>query len=155
MLFTVMPIVDFKTKRVTYWENADQRMDFTTIADTGAFTADAALDPTTPRFLRISGDQRSARDLQALVSEMTGEPFELVRAGSLDDLAAIIARVRAADPDPESLYPKWQSMQYAHGMFSGLGRLTPLDNDRYPHPKWTTARDLLAQRLSGAALASP
>ena len=37
-------------------------------------------------------------------------------------------------------------MQYRHGMFSGLGKLEPLDNDRYPDLTWTTARDVLSAR---------
>jgi nucleoside-diphosphate-sugar epimerase len=66
-----MPLILFKLKRVLYWGNPDQRMDFTTIDDTAAFTASAALDPSTPRFMRIAGDQLSARDLTVLVSEVT------------------------------------------------------------------------------------
>lgn len=42
------PIILFKLKRVLYWGDADQRMDFTTTDDTAAFTAAAALDPSTP-----------------------------------------------------------------------------------------------------------
>jgi nucleoside-diphosphate-sugar epimerase len=49
-----MSLILFKLKRVLYWGNADQRMDFTTIDDTAAFTASAALDPSTPRFLRLN-----------------------------------------------------------------------------------------------------
>ena len=52
-----MPLIFFKLKRVLYWADADQRMDFTTMNNTAAFTASAALDPSTPRFLRIAGDQ--------------------------------------------------------------------------------------------------
>ena len=44
----------------------DQRMDFTTMDDTAAFTASAALS-VRPRFLRIAGDQLSARELTAVV----------------------------------------------------------------------------------------
>ena len=43
-----MPLILFPRKRVLYWGNADQRLDFTTIDDTAAFTASAALDPSTP-----------------------------------------------------------------------------------------------------------
>src|ERR1035441_4221125 len=50
-------------------------VDFTTMDDTAAFTASAALDPSTPRFLRIAGDQLSARELTAVVSEVTGKEF--------------------------------------------------------------------------------
>jgi nucleoside-diphosphate-sugar epimerase len=62
MLTGQMPLILFKLKRVLYWGNADQRMDFTTMDDTAAFTANAALDPSTPRTLRIAGDQLSARE---------------------------------------------------------------------------------------------
>ncbi len=78
-----MPLILFPLKRVLYWGNPDQRMDFTTMDDTAAFTARAALDPSTPRFLRIAGDQLSARELTVLVSEVTGERFKMFRAGSL------------------------------------------------------------------------
>ena len=152
MLFTRMPMVDLKNKRVTYWENADQRMDFTTTQDVGDFAAEAALDPTTPTVLRIAGDSTSARELMALASEMTGQPFDLVCAGSLAELGAMIDRARAEDPDPTNLYPKWQTLQYARGMFSGLGKLEPLDNDRYPGRTWTTTRDLLAAHLRASAV---
>ncbi|RYY12771.1 MAG: NmrA family protein, partial [Cytophagaceae bacterium] len=43
------PLVLFKLRRILYWGSADQPLDFTTIADTAAFTAAAALDPTTTR----------------------------------------------------------------------------------------------------------
>jgi hypothetical protein len=42
MLTGQMPLILFKLKRVLYWGDADQRMDFTTMDDTPAFTASAA-----------------------------------------------------------------------------------------------------------------
>ncbi len=33
--------------------------------------------------------------------------------------------------------PTWQGMQYMVNMFSGAGKLEPLDNDRYPELTWT------------------
>jgi len=80
MLTGQMPLILFKRKRVLYWGNADQRMDFTTKDDTAAFTASAALDLSTPRFLRIAGDQISARELVAVANEVTGKKFRLFRA---------------------------------------------------------------------------
>ncbi|UOQ71621.1 NmrA family NAD(P)-binding protein [Hymenobacter cellulosilyticus] len=43
-----IPLLDFKQQQVGYWEDADWQIDFTTMDDTAAFTAAAALDPTTP-----------------------------------------------------------------------------------------------------------
>ena len=140
-----IPLLDFKTKRVGYWDNADQKLDFTTMDNTAAFTAAAALDPAAPKILRIAGDLISARELAALASEVKNAQFELERLGSLDDLAGMIQRERAADPESEKqLFPRWQAGQYMHNMFSGRGKLEPLDNDRYPNIRWTRVRAVIS-----------
>jgi nucleoside-diphosphate-sugar epimerase len=147
LLTSRMPLLDFDAKRVNYWGNADQRLDFTTMANTAAFTAAAALDPSAPRILRIAGDQISARELATVAEEVTKSRFELVRSGSLDDLAALIERLRTADPESEkTVFPRWQGMQYMHNMFSGRAQLESLDNDRYPNMRWTSAREVIAAR---------
>jgi len=138
------PFILFKLNRVVYWEDADQLMDFTTIDDTAEFTATAALDSSTPRFLRIAGEQISARGLAEVVSEVTGQNFRLFRAGGLGRLATLIKITRAVLPKTSALYPPWQGMQYMHNMFSGRVKLEPLDNDRYAGMKWATVRDILA-----------
>jgi nucleoside-diphosphate-sugar epimerase len=146
MLTGQMPIILFKLKRVVYWGSADQRMDFTTVDDTAAFTARAALDPSTPRFLRIAGDVLSARELSAVASEVTGTRFRLLRAGSLGMLGAMIKIARTIAPAENELYPAWQGMQYMRNMLDGRAKLAPLDNGRYPDMRWTGVRDVLAGR---------
>lgn len=141
-----MPLILFKLKRVLYWGDADQRMDFTTMDDTAAFTASAALDASTPRFLRIVGDQLSARELTAVVGEVTGKKFRLFRAGGLTMLGTLIRVARTVAPGEKELYPAWQGMQYMRNMFDGRAKLEPLDNDRYPSIRWTSARDVLSAR---------
>ena len=140
------PVILFKVNRVVYWEDADQRLDFTTIDDTAEFTAAAALDGSTPRFLRIAGDQVSARGLAEIASDVTGKRFRLLRAGGLGRLAALIKVTRALFPQSTAVYPPWQGMQYMYDMFSGRAKLEPLDNDRYPGMRWTLVRDVLAAR---------
>jgi nucleoside-diphosphate-sugar epimerase len=149
MLTGQMPLIIFRLKRVLYWGDPDQRMDFTTMDDTAAFTARAALDPSTPRFLRIAGDQLSARELAVVVSELAGEKFRLFRAGSLRLLDTLIKVTRTVAPGQKQLYPAWQGMQYMRNMFDGRAKLEPLDNDRYPGMRWTTARDVLSTRRTG------
>ena len=144
MLTGQMPLILFKQRRVLYWGDADQRMDFTTIDDTAAFTASAALDPSTPRFLRIAGDQLSARELAVVASEVSGEKFRLFRAGGLGMLGVLIRVARTLAPGEKELYPAWQGMQYMRNMLDGRAKLEPLDNDRYPGIHWTTARDVLS-----------
>ena len=106
------PIILFKIKRVLYWENADQLLDFTTIDNTAAFTAAAALDQSTPRFLRVAGDVQSARGLATIASEVVGDRFRTFRGGGLRRLGALIAIMRALTPKSDAVFPPWQGMQY-------------------------------------------
>jgi nucleoside-diphosphate-sugar epimerase len=140
------PVVLFGPKRILYWGDADQPLDFTTIADTAAFTAAAALDPTTPRYLRVAGEVASVRGLQAAASAATGKTFGLLRAGGLGLLATMIKVTRTLVPARNEVFPPWQGMQYLHNMFTGLPKLQPLDNDRYPEIRWTSIREVLAGR---------
>jgi nucleoside-diphosphate-sugar epimerase len=140
------PVVLFKFKRVVYWEDADQLLDFTAMDDAAEFTAAAALDSSTPRFLRIAGDQLSARGLADVASEVTNEKFKLFRAGGLRRYEKLIKFTRAVFPQRKAVYPPWQGMQYMHNMFSGRAKLEPLDNARYPGMQWTKVRDVLAAR---------
>ncbi len=50
------PFILYRFHRVAYWEDAGQPMDFTAMADTATFPAEAALDRYTPRYLRIAGE---------------------------------------------------------------------------------------------------
>lgn len=152
MLTGQAPFILAPIKRVAYWENADQPMDFTTIEDTAAFTAAAALEPTTPRYLRIAGDVVTARDLAAIVSSVTGEQYKLLRAGGLGRLEKLIAVTRTLSPGADEVYPAWQGMQYMHDMFDGGAKLEPLDNSRYPELRWTTVRDVLEEHERAAEL---
>ncbi len=140
------PLVLFKLKRILYWGPADQPLDFTTIANTAEYTAAAALDPTTPRYLRVAGEVATVRDLQAAATAATGQRFKLLRAGGLWVLKLMIRITRRLVPAKNEVFPPWQGMQYLHNMFTGQPKLTPLDNDRYPGIRWTSVREVLAAR---------
>ncbi|MGI4863530.1 MAG: NmrA family NAD(P)-binding protein [Janthinobacterium lividum] len=140
------PVILFKIRRVLYWGSPDQLLDFTTIANTAAFTAAAALDPTTPRYLRVAGEVATVRGLQAAASAATGRRFGRLRAGGLWLLKLMIKITRRLVPAPGEVFPPWQGMQYLHNMFTGLPKLAPLDNNRYPEIRWTQVREVLAYR---------
>ena len=140
------PVILFKIKRVLYWGSADQPLDFTTTADTAAYTAAAALDPTTPRYLRVAGEVATVRDLQAAATAATGQRFRRLRAGGLWLLKLMSRIARRLAPAPKEVFPPWQGMQYLHNMFTGLPKFASLDNDRYPDLKWTKVREVLATR---------
>lgn len=140
-----IPLLNFKQRQVGYWDDADWRIDFTTMDDTAAFTAAAALDPTTPRFLRTASFQISPRELAAVAEAAGKGHFALVRLGSRADLATHIQHARAANPAGEQdLYADWQQMQYMLSMFSVQN--DPLDNERYPVLTWSSAHDVLASQ---------
>jgi nucleoside-diphosphate-sugar epimerase len=140
------PLVLFKIKRILYWGSADQPLDFTTTANTAEYTAAAALDPTTPRYLRVAGEVATIRDLQAAATAVTGQRFRRLRAGGLWVLKLMIRITRRLVPAPKEVFPPWQGMQYLHNMFTGLPKFQSLDNDRYPDIQWTKVREVLATR---------
>jgi len=140
------PLVLFKVHRVLYWGRApDQLLDFTTMDDTAAFTAEAALDPAAPPILRIAGEQITAAGLAVAATEVAGRRFRPLRGGSLGRLRAIIRITRALTPTSDAPFPVWQGMQYLYCMFEGSGLLTPLDNQRYPGLRWTGVRTVLQE----------
>lgn len=131
-----IPVLDFKKKTVGYWDDPDHRLDFTTMDDTAAYTAAAALDPATPPSLRIASFQVTPNDLVKFASETFQTPWELVRMGTVEELRAQNKAARAANPDGENeLYSRWQQGQYIQSMFST--EHASLENDRYPDLKWT------------------
>lgn len=146
MLTGTAPFILYKIHRVLCWGNPDQLTDWTTIEDTAQFTALAALDPETPRYLKIAGDQVSANMLAAIMSDLSGKKFKILRPGSLEAFKLIIGLVKKLSKETNELYPPWQGMQYMHNMYSGIAKFDQLDNDRYKM-KWTTAKDLLSQHL--------
>jgi NmrA-like family len=140
-----IPLLDFKKKVVGYWEDPDWRLDFTTMDDTAAYTAAAAIDPTTPRALRIASFQVTPRELQKFTEETLKTAFVLTRLGTCNDLGAYNRSERAAHPEGETeLYPSWQQSQYMHSMFSTQHE--SLDNSRYPDLKWTQLHELITGR---------
>lgn len=150
MLGAEMPIIQPKIKRVLCWGSAIQPMDFTLKNDVAAFTASAALDPTTPRMLCIAGGTASAQQLAETMSEVSGQRYRSLWVGPVAALSGIAALTKRFAPEPDAVFPVWQGMQYMRDMFNGQAKLSELDNDRYPEVRFTS----LKQRLR-TAVATP
>ncbi len=148
MLTGQMPLVLLKQKKILYWGNADSQMCFTTIDDTATYTANAALDESTPRFLRIAGDLISPRQICVVMNELSKEKFRLFRAGGPGLLSILIKVARTLAPNEKELYPAWQGMQYMRNMIDDRSKIETIDNDRYPDMKWKTAKEVLSDHLS-------
>ena len=154
MLTGQMPVILFKQKLVLYWGNADDRWDFTTMDDTAAYTANAAIDISTPRYLRIAGDQISPRQIREVVNKITKNKFRLIRAGGQGLLGLIIKIARKIAPGEKELYPAWQGMQYMHNMIDKRSKIDTPDNSRYPEIHWTSVKDLLTAYQESISFAS-
>ena len=146
------PIVLHGRHRVLYWGDADQKLDFTTKDDVADYVAAVAVDDAAPRFLRIAGASVSPRELAAIMTELTGRKFGLLRPGGIGLLSAVIKVARILTPQSDAVFPVWQGMQYLRDMASGRGKLAPLDNDRYGDRRWTSAREVLAPTATREAV---
>ena len=147
MLTNEIPMIIFKKKLVLYWGNANHKMAFTTVADTAVYTANAALDASTPRYLRIAGSYISPREIRAVMNELSAQKFRLIKTGGLGLLNFIIKISKTIAPAKDELYPAWQGMQYMRNMMDERATLNTTDNNRYPDMKWTTVKDLLSNEV--------
>ncbi|TPG10809.1 NmrA family NAD(P)-binding protein [Sphingomonas oligophenolica] len=144
MLGAEMPIIQPRIHRVLYWHDADQVLDFTTKDNTAAYTAEAALDDTAPRILRIAGESVSARDIAMTMTGVSEQRYRPLWAGTLGSLGVMIRVAKLVAPQPDTAFPAWQGMQYMRDQFSGVVRLAHLDNDRYPGLTWTSVGNHLS-----------
>ena len=137
------PVILPNINRILFWGNKEQALDFTTMDDTAKYTAEVAVDENTPRFLRIAGEVATVKDLQKTATEVHGKDFGLMRMGGLGVLRTMIKLTRFMMPTTDEVYPPWQGMQYLQNMLSGISKLEPLDNNRYPNMQWTSVKEVL------------
>lgn len=152
MLGAEMPLIQPRIRRILYWRDADQLLDFTTKHDVATYTAAAALDPEAPRILRIAGESVSVRGIATIMSSVTSERYRPLWVGTIGTLGAMIRVARLVAPQPGVAFPAWQGMAYMRDQFSGRAQLTPLDNARYPGIGWTSVRDHLSQLVAAQQL---
>lgn len=148
MLTGDIPLINDRFRRVMYWNRKDQPLDFTTYADTAAYTAAVAADSKpTPKYLRIAGEVITPEGLAAVSSRIKGGKYEPMWVGSAGFLGGTAGWMRwlGVGGKETDVFPAWQGMQYTVNMFSGEGKLDPLDNDRYPELKWTKIEDVLSK----------
>lgn len=143
LLTTDMPLILLKQKWILCWGNANQILEFTTTDNVAEFTAAAAVDDNTPRYLRIAGDKLSCNDFVKLLTELTRKQYKLFRPGGISLLNFLIKVTRFFSPSENELYPAWQGMQYMRDIMEGRIIFQKYDNDRYSHIKWTSVKEFL------------
>ncbi len=137
------PLLNLKDKSIGYWgDKKDWKLDFTTMDDTAAFTAEVALDDEAPRDLQIASFQVSPDSLWEDVKAATGQEFRLQPLSSIEDFAHYIKKQRAENPAGENeLYAKWQQSQYMYSMFTTHHQ--QLANGRYENLTWASSVDYI------------
>lgn len=142
-----LPMINDRWRRIMYFGRAEQKYDFTTVPDVAAYTAAVAADPEpTPRILRIAGDSFDANELARVVSRVRGRGYTTMWTGSVGFLRMMTSILKYFIGGVEDkIFPPWQGMQYLENMVSGKGKLSPLDNERYPELRWTTVEQALKE----------
>ncbi|CAI7662914.1 unnamed protein product [Penicillium bialowiezense] len=133
------PMINHKSRKI---------LDFTTMVDTAEYTAAVAMDPNpTPNFLRIAGDTVSIDDIAQAQSNVEGVKYHPSWMGTIGS-AQLMIRIMRLFGGENDVFPAWQGMQYMENMFSGIAKLQPLDNNRYPDIEWTKIEDLFREQKS-------
>lgn len=142
------PLINHKNHTVPYVGKPSQPLDFTTMADTAAYTAAVAADANpAPNFLRIAGVSVSAQDIADAQTAVQGVRYKPSCMGTVGTTGLMIRVMRtfSVGGGENAIFPAWQGMQYMVNMMSGAGKLEPLDNDRYPDLTWTTLGDFFLE----------
>lgn len=143
LLVGEMPLILPKINHILYWGDPKVKMDLTTMDNVAEFTANAALDNKSPRYLKIAGDRVNANDMKEILTEITNKNFKLFRGGSINRLNTIIKLAKTFSKDNNELYPAWQGMQYMKDMMQGRAVLFKHDNNRYQDINWTNVKEFL------------
>jgi hypothetical protein len=147
------PFINDRFHRCMHFGPADQKLDFSLIPDVAAYTALVAADPNpTPKYLRIAGDVFTMRELAETVTRVKSRKYTTMWLGNVNFLRIITSILKFFIGGVEDkLLPPWQGMQYLENMVSGVGKLEPLDNERYPEMRWTSMEMALKNKSAEEA----
>lgn len=152
VLFRFLGAFDLDKDEAYLWGDGKHKMDFTTYADTAAYTAEAALaDESLPREFCVAGESLTFDELVNETAAGLERPITVKTLGTLADLDDEIARRLQAEPDNMS---SWLPLMFWRGMLNGNGKLGPLMNARYPAIHPTGVRQYLKSMAAANARSS-
>jgi nucleoside-diphosphate-sugar epimerase len=134
---------NLEQKVIPYYGSPDQHLQFTTYADTGRMVVELVEsgEPASGKF-GFAGADISPKQIKEMLERITGESFELVNKGTVEDLYAKIQETKKNNP--HNLY-SYLFDQYKYTMFSGKGYI---DNKFEPKTfKFTQLEDFVAKML--------
>jgi len=133
VLFGFLGAFDLKKGEAYLWGDDNEKMQFTTYADTAAYTAAAVADGPLPSEFFVAGESLTFHELVNETAAGLGRPITVKKLGTLADLDTEIARRLQAEPG--NMF-SWLPLMYWRGALNGKGKLGPLMNAQYPaiHP---------------------
>lgn len=135
-----MRMVDPAAGTMTFWGDGAMPFDLTSMDDTAAYLAEIVGDPNTlNRVVQVVGQRLSVEQIARSYTEATGQPLRLQSRGGIEQGYAELERLKSQTDDPMVLLP----LMYQLPMVSGKGRLTAVENDRYPQITPTTLTEVL------------
>ncbi|OUS87619.1 NmrA family NAD(P)-binding protein [Rhodococcus sp. NCIMB 12038] len=148
VLFGFLDAIDLEKNEANLWGDGNETMEFTTFADTAAYTAAAAVDDrAVPNFLYVAGDQLTFHGLVSETEAGLGRSLTLVQRGTMAEMDAEINRRTADQSTRMSAVP----LMYWRAMLSGKGGAGELQNSRYPDIKPQSVREYAAAIAQGTA----
>ena len=147
VLFGFLGAFDLEMGEAYLWGDGNEKMEFTTYADTAAYTAEAAMaDDPLPSKFNVAGDSLTFYELVNETVAGLGRPITIKKLGTLADLDTEIARRHQAEPN-NIFY--WLPLMYWRGMLNGKGKLGPLVNEQYPAIHPTSVCEYLKKMVPG------
>jgi hypothetical protein len=131
-----MPLILFSKNRILCWGNPNIKMDFTHTNNVAAYTAKAAMDSVSTRYLRIAGESITANQTVQLLTKISKQKFRLLKPGGIGLFNILIKLTKIFAAQPNELYPPWQGMQYMRDMMEGKAAVNQHDNNRYSIENW-------------------
>lgn len=142
VLFGFLGAFDLEKGEAYLWGDGNERMDFTTYADTAAYTAEVAVDDSTlPEEFFVAGESLTFHELVDETAAGLEQPITVKKLGTLAGLDAEIDERLRAEPDNTF---SWLPLMYWRAMLNGKGKLGSPMNARYPAVRPTSVRKYAA-----------
>jgi len=146
VLFGFLGAFNLEKGEAYLWGKGNEKMEFTTFADTAAYTAEAALDENSlPAKLFFAGDKLTFHELVKEAEAGLDRPITIRNMGTLEDMNTEINQ--RMQTQPKNMFA-WLPLMYWRAMLNGKGKLGSLMNERYPTVNPTNVSTYLKQNAA-------
>mmetsp|Transcript_17009 Transcript_17009/g.29436 ORF Transcript_17009/g.29436 Transcript_17009/m.29436 type:complete len:299 (+) Transcript_17009:143-1039(+) len=149
VFFGFLGVFNKQEGTVSYFGDPSTKFDLTTQDDVALFLAEVVSKSPIPDRLEFVGDEISVEGVVTAFEEVKGRKLKLVHRGSIEDLKALIQKLR--NEDPRNFYA-YLPLMYQLGMFDGRGKLHKANNAQYPAVKAASLMEWLRSSPEAAGL---